>query len=237
MPLLTESDVRAHLDTLAAPAGGFGELARVAVRLCVIQQTLAPVAWPRRLVLFAADHGLPSENEVGPTFRAVISGGSATAVLAKATSTDLVLVDVGTRADPRPDAPNYRCRKVRAGQAALTADEFRAAFIVGQNEAERAAKDGMKVVATDGLGAVSDAAARVTALLREMGEPDDDAIPALAAVVGADLAAAAGFIAKAAELAITVLLDGAFAVAAALVAERLYPRHDGANVRGRIFFL
>ena len=84
------------------------------------------------------------------------SGGSASAVLAKTTGTELVLVDIGSRCDPLRETPTYRCRNVRAGVcelvpgAALTADEFRAAFVVGQNEAERAAKDGIKVVAANG---------------------------------------------------------------------------------------
>ena len=44
MPELTEAEVRRHLGSLAAPPGGLGELRPLAERLCLVQQTLAPVA-------------------------------------------------------------------------------------------------------------------------------------------------------------------------------------------------
>lgn len=240
MPELTDADIRAHLDALAVPPGGFGELRHLATRLCTVQQTLAPVTAPRRLVLFAADHGPGGESGIGAAVLEVASGGSASAVLAKTTGTELVLVDIGSRCDPLRETPTYRCRNVRAGVcelvpgAALTADEFRAAFVVGQNEAERAAKDGIKVVAADALGAGSeDAARRVGELLRERLDPAADPVPALAAVGGADLAAAAGFFAKAAELELTLLACGAFAEVAVGVAERLYSGTAARAVRAR----
>ncbi|MBX9579030.1 MAG: nicotinate-nucleotide--dimethylbenzimidazole phosphoribosyltransferase [Gemmataceae bacterium] len=49
---------RAHLDALVKPPGSLGRLEDLAVRLCVIQRTLAPRTTPRRVVLFAADHGV-----------------------------------------------------------------------------------------------------------------------------------------------------------------------------------
>lgn len=155
MANLTQAEIAAHLAGLVAPPGGLGELHHLAERLCSVQQTLKPVTTPRRLVLFAADHGPDAESRVGDTIHAVASGGSPSAVLAKTTTTDLVLVDVGSRTDPLSESPRYRCRKVRPGsrdftrQPALTADEFRAAFVVGQQEAEQAHADGMRVVAAD----------------------------------------------------------------------------------------
>ncbi len=228
MPELTADAIRANLDALAAPTGGLGQLAAFAERLCAIQQTLAPVTTPRRLVLFAADHGSTDESDVAPAIREMAFGASATAVLAKFTGTDLVLVDVGSLCHPLAESANYRCRKVRSSSRAhtpgpaLTADEFRAAFAIGQSEAEQAARDGMKLVATDALGKSGHAAAlRVHSRLARL--TDDDPVPALAAVGGADVAAAAGFVARAAELELTVLVDGAIAGAAAEVAERLCP--------------
>ncbi|QJW96274.1 nicotinate-nucleotide--dimethylbenzimidazole phosphoribosyltransferase [Frigoriglobus tundricola] len=191
------------------------------------------------LVLFAADHGHGDESNIAVAIREVASGGSASAVLARTTGTDLVLVDVGSRSDPLLETPNYRVRKARAGtrdftkEPALTAAEFRAAFGVGRTEAELAAKDGMKVVAADALGAGSEDAAQRVLAVRDRLDQDADPVAAMAAVGGADLAAAAGFFARAAELGLVVLIDGTFAVAAGTVAERLAPGTSARAVSGR----
>ena len=229
MPELTDADIRTHLEGLAVPPTGLGDLRPVAARLCEIQRSLTPVTTPRRLVLFAADHGHGDESNIAVAIREVASGGSASAVLARTTGTDLVLVDVGSRSDPFQETPNYRVRKVRAGtrdftlEPALTASEFRTAFDVGRTEAELAAKDGMKVVTADALGAGSEDASQRVLALRDRLDQDADPIAAMAAVGGADLAAAAGFFARAAELGIVVLIDGPFAIVAGTIAERLAP--------------
>ena len=141
------AEIHRHIESLAAP-GSLGRLGELAARLCEIQGTLTPVASPGRLLLFAG----PGATDA--MIRNVTAGGAASSVLAKATNTDLVLVDIGLPADAMPDASNYRSRKVRHGSRTtpLTADEFRAAFVVGQKEAEQAAADGMKVVAAEELG-------------------------------------------------------------------------------------
>jgi len=229
MQKLTDNAIHANLEALAAPGNWpTSQLADLAESLCSLQQTLAPVTTPRRLVLFAADHGPGDESDIGPAIREVVSGAAATAVLAKSTHTDFVVIDIGSKCHPLLESAHYRCRKVRsrdyAKEPALTADEFRAAFIVGQNEAERAAKDGMKAVAADALGkGCEKPAVGVRLGLTTFGDLNSDPIPALAKVGGADLAAAAGFIAKAAELGLAVLVNGMVANTAMEVAERLYP--------------
>ena len=226
MAILTQAEIVAHLAGRAAPPGGLGELHPLAVRLCLLQQTLKPVTSPRRVVLFAADHGPDAESRVGTAIHHTAEGGSATAVLAKTTHTDYVLIDVGSRTDSLPESLHYRCRKVRAGshdfthQPALTADEFRAAFVVGQKEAEQARDVGMKLVATDAIGAES---AAVAARVLAQTDPSDDPMSAFGAVGGTDVAAVAGFIAKAVELGLVVLIEGRVAFAGLHVAERLYP--------------
>src|SRR5829696_3646148 len=99
----TAVDVRRHLDNLTKPPGSLGQLEDLAVRLCVIQQTLCPVTRPRRIVLFAADHGVVAEgvsawpSEVtGLMIRNIVAGGSASRALARATATEWALVDVGS---------------------------------------------------------------------------------------------------------------------------------------------
>src|SRR6266545_875909 len=231
MPELTNAAIRANLNALAAPANWpTSQLAGFAETLCTLQQTLSPDTTPRRLVLFAADHGPDDESEIGPAIRELASGAAATAVLAKSTNTDFALIDVGSTCHPLPVSANYRCRKVRSAshghsdESGLTADEIRAAFIVGQSEAAEAARDGMKVVAVDAVGKASEKAAQaVKRALGELTEADADPISLLAGVAGADLAASAGYIAKAAELGLAVLVTGTVADTALEVAERLYP--------------
>ncbi|AMV29201.1 putative inorganic polyphosphate/ATP-NAD kinase [Gemmata sp. SH-PL17] len=223
----THAEILAHLANLASPPGGLGTLHYLAERLCVVQQALKPVTTPRRLVLFAADHGPDAESRVGTTIHHIADGGAATAVVAKSTHTELVLVDVGSRADALPESPRYRSRKVRPGsrdftkQPALTVDEFRTAFVVGQKEAEQSHADGMRLVAVDALGAES---AHVAGRVRAVdADRTDDLMGAWGAVGGADVAAVAGFIARAVELGLTVLIEGDVARAGLHVTERLYP--------------
>ncbi len=236
MSELSADAIRTNLDALAAPASWpAGPLAALAARLCELQQTLAPVAAPRRLVLFAADHGPGEDTTIGPAIREVVSGAAATAVLARHVHAEVALVDVGSLCHPQRETSNYRCRKVRArsSDAELSADEFRAAFVVGQKEAEDAAKDGAVVVATDALGTASAAVALATrARLTTCTDPDP--IPALAPVSGPDVAAAAGFISRAAEIGLAVVVSGPFADAATEVADRLYPGTRGKVLGGEV---
>lgn len=222
MSELSADAIQTNLAALAAPADWPG--AAAAARLCELQGTLAPVTAPRRLVLFAADHGPGEDTVIGPAIREVASGAAATAVLAKHLHCELALVDVGSLCHPQRETANYRCRKVRArsSDVPLSADEFRAAFVLGQREAEDAAKDGARVVATDALGPTGLPVALATRA-RLARATDPDPVPALAPVSGPDVAAAAGFVARGAELGLAVVVSGPFAEAAVEVAERLYP--------------
>ena len=108
--MLTREAVQAHLDSLTKPPGSLGRLEYLAARLCRIQQTLRPSTRPRRVVLFAADHGVVEEGvtawgaEVTALMvRNIVCGGAASSVLARATGTGLRLVDVGTLAGPLPE--------------------------------------------------------------------------------------------------------------------------------------
>lgn len=230
MPNLSSVEISRHLDSLAKPPGGLGRLEELASRLCAVQETLAPVAMPRRLILFAADHGATAAETTAQMIQAIVSGGAASSVLAKSTNTDLVLVDVGSRADSLADAPNYRSRKVwkvsrnEAKPHVSTLDEFRAAFVVGQQEAERAIADGMRVIAA---GELEPSDTDLEALVSRIERPAPsgiDRIQELAAMpLGIEVAAIAGLFARAAELGLTIVLDGSTALAAALVAKHLYP--------------
>ncbi|ADV62979.1 nicotinate-nucleotide/dimethylbenzimidazole phosphoribosyltransferase [Isosphaera pallida ATCC 43644] len=176
---MTPEHARAHLNSLAKPPGSLGRLEDLAVRLCVVQQTLCPRATPRRCVLFAADHGVVTEgvsawsSEVTRLMvSAIVSGGAASSVLAATTGTELRLIDVGVVGPGLPDGPVHRNRKVRAGsrnlalEPSLTVQEFHEAVAVGELEAVEAWRSGIVVVAAGEMGIGNTTAAScLTALL------------------------------------------------------------------------
>jgi nicotinate-nucleotide--dimethylbenzimidazole phosphoribosyltransferase len=180
--MLTPAAVRRHLDRLTKPPGSLGRLEDLAVRLCDIQQTLAPKTQPRRLVLFAADHGVVAEGVTAwpaavthQMVQNIVAGGAASSVLARATGTDLRLIDVGTLGPDLGPAQGYACHKVLAGSRnlaagpALTTSEFERAAEVGREQARAAAADGMRVVAAGEMGiGNSTPASCLTALLAEV---------------------------------------------------------------------
>jgi nicotinate-nucleotide--dimethylbenzimidazole phosphoribosyltransferase len=162
---MTRDEVLRHLDRLTKPPGSLGRLEELATRLCVIQGSLCPITRPRRIVLFAGDHGVVAEgvsawpSEVtGLMVRNIVSGGAASSVLARATQTELVVVDVGAQSPPLPAQPGYVAARVRDGsrnlarEPALTAAEFDRAWEVGAAQARLAAVEGMRVVAAGEMG-------------------------------------------------------------------------------------
>src|SRR3546814_100276 len=137
-PANIETEARARLDALAKPHGSLGRLEEIAVALVRTQGTLAPLTRPRRLVLFAGDHGVvasgvsPWPSEVtGLMIAAILGGGAASSVLARESGTDLRLVDVGSLGPSPVDPPVFhRDARIRAGsrnlalEAALSPEEL-----------------------------------------------------------------------------------------------------------------
>jgi len=174
MTSLGSQEIWNHLDSLTKPARSLGRLEELAARLCEVQQTLAPQTTPRRIVLFAGDHGVAGSgvsawpSEVTRLMvKNIRAGGAASTVLARQTRTDAVLIDVGVLGDVCADegqlpaerpGVRFRRRRIRAGtrdlalEPALLLDEFEAAIQVGRDEARRAASDGMRVVAAGEMG-------------------------------------------------------------------------------------
>ncbi len=155
-----------HLDSLAKPRGSLGYLEDLAVALSSIQKSLMIETRPRRLVLFAGDHGVVESGvSAWPSavtammISTIVSGNAASSVLAKETGTDLRVVDVGSISDAPNDAPAfYSDRRVRRGsrnlahEPALTQQEFDAAWQVGADEALLAASSGYKIIAAGEMG-------------------------------------------------------------------------------------
>lgn len=162
---MTHDLIHTHLAALAKPPGSLGRLEELAAQLCFIQQTLAPRTNPRRVVLFAADHGVVNEgvsawpSEVTRLMvQTIANGRAASSVLAASTGTELQLVDVGTIGPPTPAGPILQNCLVRASsrnlahEPALTIDEFRAAWAIGEAQATKAIDGGIVVVAAGEMG-------------------------------------------------------------------------------------
>jgi nicotinate-nucleotide--dimethylbenzimidazole phosphoribosyltransferase len=156
---------RTRLDALAKPPGSLGMLERLAERLAVTQGTLKPQTRPRRLLIFAGDHGVVAEgvgiwpSTVTAAMIGLVAEGRATSsALARTSDTDLVLVDVGSLAPSHNAGSVVLDRRLARGSAnlamkpALTAEQFEAAFQVGAEEARRAVADGCRIVAVGELG-------------------------------------------------------------------------------------
>jgi nicotinate-nucleotide--dimethylbenzimidazole phosphoribosyltransferase len=161
-----ENAARKRLDGLAKPRGSLGQLENLAVTLARIQQSDRIATRPRRLVLFAGDHGVVDSGvSAWPSavttlmIATIVGGGAASSVLARETDTDLRIIDVGSLDSTPSDPPGfYRDARVRRGtrnlaqEAALTVAEFDAAWAVGADEAKAASQAGFRIVTAGEMG-------------------------------------------------------------------------------------
>lgn len=164
--IVSPDAVQARLDALAKPPGSLGRLEALAVELAVAQQTLTPQVRPRRIVLFAGDHGVvaqgvtPWPSAVTTAMVATILGGRASsAALAATHGADLRVVDAGMIAPPPGPYPaHYRAAPVGRGTAdlsqgpAMDAARFDAAWALGADEARRAIADGVRLLIAGEMG-------------------------------------------------------------------------------------
>ena len=182
------------LANLTKPPNSLGRIEWLAARLCAIQETLSPRAAPRRIVVFAADHGVTAEGvsayPSAVTAQMVgnfLRGGAAINALARAASADVWVVDVGVAGEVGVagdvDAAGsaaaggdaaFRSRRVRPGTRniaegpAMSHDELAAAISAGFEMADAAATDGVAVLACGdmGIGNTTAASAITAALAR-----------------------------------------------------------------------
>lgn len=181
--MIDAAAAQAHLDALAKPRGSLGRIEALAVQLAVIQQRLDPVTRPRRVVLFAADHGVVAQgvsawpSDVTTLMVATILSGRATSnALAAAYDCDLRLVDVGVATPLNAAKPAFfRNASLGPGSAdlatgpALTAAQFDVAWAIGAEEAVAARALGYAVLIAGemGIGNTTPAAC-LTALLADV---------------------------------------------------------------------
>jgi nicotinate-nucleotide--dimethylbenzimidazole phosphoribosyltransferase len=173
----------ARLANLTKPPRSLGRLEWLAARLCAIQQTVSPRATPRRVVVFAADHGVTVEGvsayPAGVTAQMVgnfLRGGAAINALARAAAADLWVVDVGVAGDIDAEASHasFLPRRVRDGTrnmadgAAMLEGELEAAIDAGLEAADMAAAGGVALFACGDMGiGNTTAASAITASLAD----------------------------------------------------------------------
>lgn len=255
-----EERARARQRELTKPSGSLGKLEAIAVRLAGIQRKDAPVAFGRRIVVFAADHGVTEEG-VSPYPSAVTrqmlrnfaAGGAAINALARAAQAEVRVVDVGVG----------RGTKNFARQPAMTADESSRAIERGREQARAAMEEGIALVGPGemGIGNTTSASAIASALtgappdevtgpgtgLDEEGRRHkvdvirraldlhlpsaDDPLHVLRSVGGLEIASILGFCLEAAAARLAILVDGFIVTAAFALAAKLSP-----EVRDYAFF-
>ncbi len=178
----------ARLDRLTKPPHSLGRLEWIAAQLCAIQGTDSPRAAPRRIVVFAADHGVAAEgvSAYPPTVTAqmvgnFLRGGAAINALARTAGADVCVVDVGVAGeiDTSGNAAAFVSRPVRSGTrsmaqgAAMSGDDLTSALEVGLDVADAAAKDDIAVIGYGDMGiANTTAASAITAALTGVPVPD-----------------------------------------------------------------
>jgi nicotinate-nucleotide--dimethylbenzimidazole phosphoribosyltransferase len=172
----------ARLDQLTKPPRSLGRLEWIAARLCAIQETVTPSVTSRRIVVFAADHGVTEEGvsayPSAVTAQMVgnfLRGGAAINVLARAAGADVCVVDIGVAGDvdSSGQAAAFVSRRVRLGTRnmtkgpAMSENDLASALGVGLDIAEAAARDGVAVIACGdmGIGNTTAASAMTAALL------------------------------------------------------------------------
>jgi nicotinate-nucleotide--dimethylbenzimidazole phosphoribosyltransferase len=156
---------RARQDLMTKPRGSLGALEELSVRLAGMHGSCPPpVPEPAAVAVFAADHGVhaqgvtPWPQEVTAQMVAnFLAGGAVVNAFAAQAGAEVVVVDVGVCADLGP-VPGLLPRKVAPGTAdftagpALTAEQARAAVIVGAQIASDLVTAGNRCLLTGDMG-------------------------------------------------------------------------------------
>ncbi|MEW4466221.1 nicotinate-nucleotide--dimethylbenzimidazole phosphoribosyltransferase [Parasphingorhabdus sp. JC815] len=169
---VSAGQVSEYLDALAKPQGSMGRLEGLAVQLALVQQSLNVRTKPRRIVLFAGDHGVVESGvSAWPSsvttvmMETIIARKATSTALAAAHSADLLLVDTGSiyppgsgKQSPAFPAPALQSARIAAGTAdlangpAMTKDQFHAAWGIGEAQARQAHEAGYVILIAGEMG-------------------------------------------------------------------------------------
>lgn len=116
-----ESALRERLERRRAATGRLGELEPLAVRLGLIQNSVAPRLRDAQLALFAADHGLAIDVDGAPPARStaglvrqLLDGRVPVSTFARQQTMELLIVDAGV-AEPLQPHPRLMQRRIAHG--------------------------------------------------------------------------------------------------------------------------
>ena len=173
-----------HQLQLTKPTGALGDLELIAVKLASLQSNAHPQVSHPWITIFAGDHGVVEEN-ISAYPQAVTrqmlqnftTGGAAISVIAKYHQAHLQVIDCGTVGEAYQYAGVER-HCIRAGtanfakQAAMNADECRAALELGKNSVDTAKADGADIYIAGemGIGNTCSASALACLLLNDTAE-------------------------------------------------------------------
>lgn len=173
-----------HQNSLTKPPGSLGVLEDIACRVAAIQKSLSPVINRKRIVVFAADHGVTEEG-VSPYPQQVtaqmvanfLRGGAAINAIARAVDAEVVVVNIGVKhpipvIDECHSSVHFIDRPIRRGtrnfvkEPALTEGEVLSAIAVGINIANESKAAGVDLIGLGemGIGNTTTSAA-ITAVL------------------------------------------------------------------------
>ncbi|HTM06952.1 MAG TPA: nicotinate-nucleotide--dimethylbenzimidazole phosphoribosyltransferase [Verrucomicrobiae bacterium] len=142
-----EEEAQRRLDHLTKPPGSLGRLEEVARRVAAIQGIVPPSLGPKRIFVFAADHGVTAEG-VSAYPQAVtaqmtynfLAGGAAINALARCFGVHIEVIDAGVDHDFPPDK-NLRRLNIRRGT-----ENFTRGPAMTRAEAEASIEGGIRCV-------------------------------------------------------------------------------------------
>ncbi len=169
---------RRRLDGQTRPKGSLGLLEDVITRIVAIQQTTLPDLSRKRILIFAADHGVeeegvslyPREVTQAMVFN-FLNGGATINALARQIGAEVSVVDMGVDGDFKGDHRLVHA-KIRRGsrnmmrEEAMTAGELDRALQTGWDLVHQAKADGIHLLGLGemGIGNTTSASAVIAAL-------------------------------------------------------------------------
>ena len=175
---------RKRLAEQTRPEGSLGELERFVERIVAIQKKEWPSVARKRIVIFAADHGVEAEGvslyprEVTPAMvYNFLLGGATINAFARSVGVEVEVVDVGVDHEFKEE-PRLLSRKIRRGTSnlkmgqAMTREELLQAFEIGWERAQAAKESGVELagVGEMGIGNTTSASAVIAALTQALPE-------------------------------------------------------------------
>ena len=157
---------RARTAQLVMPTRALGQLHEISERLCGIQQTLRPSLDRKAILVMAGDHGVVDEGvsaypqEVtGAMVQTFLVGGAGINALSRLVGADVLVVDMGIKAELNP-ADNDRLidHKIARGTAnftrgpAMTHGNAEKSILFGFQEASDLYRKGIEILGTGDMG-------------------------------------------------------------------------------------